>query len=127
MGRDEGGRREAGHRSGGARPAVEALVAFIDEFKADNYGFYGVHKVWRQPHREGIEAARCTVARLMRDLGLEGARRGRKIRTTIRDSGAVHLFRVHRTPPQGRHRRLDRHRQTPSALARPCRGRSRGH
>lgn len=31
--------------------------------------------------------ARCTVARLMRDLGLEGARRGKKIRTTIRDDG----------------------------------------
>ncbi|MFG3133482.1 DDE-type integrase/transposase/recombinase [Streptomyces tendae] len=31
--------------------------------------------------------ARCTVGRLMRDLGLEGARRGKKIRTTIRDDG----------------------------------------
>ncbi|MDQ0828237.1 transposase InsO family protein [Streptomyces achromogenes] len=48
---------------------------------------YGVWKVWRQLHREGIPVARCTVARLMRDLGLEGARRGKKIRTTIRDDG----------------------------------------
>ncbi|AXI84566.1 IS3 family transposase [Streptomyces sp. ETH9427] len=38
-------------------------------------------------HREGIPVARCTVARLMRDLGLEGARRGKKIRTTVRDNG----------------------------------------
>ncbi|MFF4935234.1 IS3 family transposase [Streptomyces griseofuscus] len=42
-----------------------------------------MRKVWRQLHREGIPVARCTVARLMRDLGLEGARRGKKIRTTI--------------------------------------------
>ncbi|WP_215452010.1 IS3 family transposase [Streptomyces sp. ATCC 21386] len=36
--------------------------------------------MWPQLHREGIPVARCTVARLMRDLGLEGARRGKKIR-----------------------------------------------
>ncbi|WP_327667833.1 MULTISPECIES: IS3 family transposase [unclassified Streptomyces] len=63
------------------------LKAQISRVHADNYGVYGVRKVWRQLHREGIEAARCTVARLMRDLGLEGARRGKKIRTTIRDDG----------------------------------------
>jgi putative transposase len=63
------------------------LKAQISRVHADNYGVYGVRKVWRQLHREGMEAARCTVARLMRDLGLEGIRRGRKIRTTVRDSG----------------------------------------
>ncbi|GHI01721.1 putative transposase for insertion sequence element IS986/IS6110 [Streptomyces cellostaticus] len=63
------------------------LKAQISRVHADNYGVYGVRKVWRQLHREGIEAARCTVARLMHDLGLEGARRGRNIRTTVRDSG----------------------------------------
>ncbi|GAA2439166.1 hypothetical protein GCM10010405_23140 [Streptomyces macrosporus] len=46
-----------------------------------------MRKVWRQLHREGIPVARRTVARLMRDLGLQGARRGKKIRTTIRDDG----------------------------------------
>lgn len=59
----------------------------ISRVHTDNYAVYGGRKVWRQLHREGIEAARCTVARLMRGLGLEGARRGKKIRTTIRDDG----------------------------------------
>ncbi|WP_445064025.1 IS3 family transposase [Streptomyces sp. SAS_281] len=40
-----------------------------------------VRKVWRQLHRVGIPVARCTVARLMRGLGLDGARRSEKIRT----------------------------------------------
>ncbi|MEV6297127.1 IS3 family transposase [Streptomyces sp. NPDC051896] len=127
----------SGFLRGRARPAVEALVAFVDAHRqvfgvepicavltshglkiatstyyaamnrtpsprsvrdaelktqisrvhADNFGVYGVRKVWRQLHREGVPVARCTVARLMRDLGLEGARRGKKIRTTIRDDG----------------------------------------
>ncbi|MDA4893423.1 IS3 family transposase [Streptomyces sp. MS2A] len=63
------------------------LKAHINRVHTDNFSVYGVRKVWRQLHREGIPAARCTVARLMRDLGLEGARRGKKIRTTIRDDG----------------------------------------
>ncbi|MFL4909723.1 IS3 family transposase [Streptomyces sp. MMS24-I2-30] len=47
-----------------------------------------MRKVWRQLHREGIAvAARCTLARLMRDLCLESARRGKKVRTTVRDDG----------------------------------------
>ncbi|WP_037664839.1 IS3 family transposase, partial [Streptomyces griseofuscus] len=63
------------------------LKAQISRVHTDNFSVYGVRKVWRQLHREGIPVARCTVARLMRDLGLEGARRGKKIRTTIRDDG----------------------------------------
>ncbi len=63
------------------------LKTQISRVHADNFGVYGVRKVWRQLHREGISVARCTVARLIRDLGLEGARRGKKIRTTIRDDG----------------------------------------
>ena len=39
---------------------------------AANFGVYGVRKVWRQMQREGIEVARCTVARLMRQMGLQG-------------------------------------------------------
>ncbi len=42
-----------------------------------------MRKVWRQLAREGIKAARCTVARLMRSMGLQGGVRGRKGRTTI--------------------------------------------
>jgi putative transposase len=45
--------------------------------------------VWLQLNREDIPVARCTVERLMRDLGLEGARRGRRHRTTIADSSAT--------------------------------------
>ena len=41
---------------------------------------YGVRKVWRQLRREGV--ARCTVARLMRRMGLQGAVRGRRVKTT---------------------------------------------
>jgi putative transposase len=45
---------------------------------------YGARKVWRQLQREGIEVARCTVERLMRELGIEGAAaRRKKPRTTI--------------------------------------------
>ncbi|MFF2977434.1 IS3 family transposase [Streptomyces albidoflavus] len=130
-------RAASGFLRGRARPAVEALVAFIDEHRqvfgvepicriltshglkiatstyyaarkrapsarsvrdaelktqisrvhADNFSVYGVRKVWRQLHREGIPVARCTVARLMRDLGLQGVRRGRGICTTVRDDG----------------------------------------
>jgi putative transposase len=49
----------------------------------ENFRVYGVRKVWRQLNREGTTVARCTVERLMRKLGLEGAVRGRKARTTI--------------------------------------------
>lgn len=49
---------------------------------------YGATKVWRQLHREEQMVARCTVERLMRRLGIEGARRGKKVRTTIADTAA---------------------------------------
>jgi putative transposase len=49
----------------------------------ENFQVYGVRKVWRQLNRENIVAARCTVERLMRDLGLRGAVRGRQFKTTI--------------------------------------------
>lgn len=48
----------------------------------ENQCVYGVRKVWRQLEREGISVARCTVARLMKQLGLRGAVRGRRIKTT---------------------------------------------
>jgi putative transposase len=54
-----------------------------------NFGVYGARKVWRQLKREGIEVARCTVERLMRELELQGVRRGRACKTTTADvSGA---------------------------------------
>jgi len=47
-----------------------------------NFGVYGARKVWLQLNREGIEVARCTVARLMREMGLRGAIRGRTFKVT---------------------------------------------
>jgi putative transposase len=56
---------------------------------ADNYGVYGARKVWRQLNREAIAVARCTVERPMRELGLAGARRGKRHRTTRPDIAAT--------------------------------------
>ena len=66
----------------------ERLCEQIRRVHGENHGVYGVRKVWRQLHREGIAVARCTVARLMRDLGLEGVVRGRRFKTTIPDEMA---------------------------------------
>ncbi|PWV74942.1 putative transposase [Nocardia neocaledoniensis] len=54
----------------------------------ENYGVYGARKVWLQLNREGIEVGRCTVERLMQQLGLRGAVRGRVKCTTIDDPAA---------------------------------------
>lgn len=83
------------------RPARERrdaeLAGEIRRVFAENFGVYGVRKVWRQMKREGIEAARCTVSRLMRQMGLKGAVRDKGIRTTIRDTSApCPLDRVNR-------------------------------
>ncbi len=50
-----------------------------------NFKVYGVNKVWRQLLREGIRVARCTVERLMKKLGMQGIRRGKKCWTTLTD------------------------------------------
>lgn len=55
----------------------------------ENFSVYGVRKVWRQLKREQVLVARCTVERLMRQMGLRGAVRGRKLRTTIVDESAM--------------------------------------
>jgi len=54
-----------------------------------NFCVYGVRKVWRQLRREGIDVARCTVERLMRRMGLAGAVRGRRFKTTVPDTSAT--------------------------------------
>ena len=62
-----------------------------------NLRVYGADKVWRQLVREGVTVARCTVERLMRRLGLQGARRGKGVRTTVPDpKAACPLDRVNR-------------------------------
>ncbi|WP_420833474.1 IS3 family transposase [Sphingomonas pollutisoli] len=132
---------------GGARPPVQAMIAFIDDQRAvhgvepicrvlpiapstyhahvaqrrdplrlsararrdaalrievrrvfeANFRVYGVRKVWRQLRREGFDVARCTVARLMRTMGLAGVIRGKPVRTTIGDRSApCPLDRVNR-------------------------------
>ena len=54
----------------------------------EHHGVYGSRKVWRQLQREGFVVARCTIERLMRELQLHGAVRGRRFRTTIPDDAA---------------------------------------
>ena len=63
----------------------------------ENFRVYGVRKVWKQLHRDGMPAARCTVERLMRSLGLRGATRGAGVVTTIpAKEGVCPLDRVQR-------------------------------
>ncbi|HUG82340.1 MAG TPA: IS3 family transposase [Bryobacterales bacterium] len=137
---------------GGARPPVQAMIAFIDDHREaygvepicrvlpiapstfhahvakqidparlsararrdaalkievrrvfeENFGVYGVRKVWRQLKREGFDAARCTVERLMKTMGLQGVIRGKPVRTTIGDKAAPcpldHVNRQFRAP-----------------------------
>ena len=66
----------------------EKLCAAILRVHAENFGVYGVRKVWRQLLREGFEIGRDRAARLMRRLGLEGVRRGRRVKTTVSDKSA---------------------------------------
>ena len=74
-------RTPAGRRPGSRRDA--ALRPEITRVWEGNFKVYGVRKVWRQLLREGIDVARCTVARLMRQMGLQGAVRGKPVKTTI--------------------------------------------
>ena len=73
-----------------------ALMPQVRVYDA-NLRVYGADKVWRQLLREGVAVARCTVQRLMRGLGLQGARRGKGVRTTAPDAkAACPLDRVNR-------------------------------
>jgi putative transposase len=67
------------------RQRDDALGPEIVRVHAENFGVYGADKVWAQLNREGHRVARCTVERLMRDLGLRGAVRGKPKRTTVPD------------------------------------------
>ncbi|QHP66107.1 IS3 family transposase [Bradyrhizobium sp. LCT2] len=131
-------RKASAFCDGGARPPVQAMIAFIDDHRGahgvepickvlpiapstyhahvtkrrdpaklsvrarqdaalkievrrvfdQNFSVYGVRKVWRQLKREGFDVARCTVSRLMRDMGLQGVIRGKSVKTTISDKAA---------------------------------------
>lgn len=79
----------ARQRDASRRPARQQrdgdLCAEIRRVFEANFGVYGVRKVWRQMKREGIDVARCTVARLMKAMGLKGVVRGKPVKTTISD------------------------------------------
>jgi putative transposase len=62
----------------------EKLQPEIQRVWSQNFSVYGAKKVWRQLCREGVQVARCTVERLMRDLRLRGAIRGRAFATTTK-------------------------------------------
>ena len=77
-------RADPGKRPARARSDAAPMVEIRRVFEA-NFCVSGVRKVWRQRGREGTVVARCTVARLMRAMGLHGIVRGKKVRTTIPD------------------------------------------
>ncbi|MFB7532930.1 IS3 family transposase [Streptomyces sp. NPDC056178] len=61
----------------------------IKEVYETNYRFYGARKIWCQPNRQGQKVARCTVERPMRELGIAGAVRGKRVITTMPDPAAT--------------------------------------
>jgi putative transposase len=67
----------------------EQLKKDITRVYEENYSVYGAEKVWWALNREGIAVGRCRVERLMRALGLVGAVRGKKVRTTVSDPDAA--------------------------------------
>ncbi|RPK57103.1 hypothetical protein EES43_22790 [Streptomyces sp. ADI96-02] len=78
------------HPSGSVGPPLrdEMLKREIIRVFDGNFRVYGARKVWLQLNREGVRMARCTVERLMRELGLRGAVRGKRYRTTVPDPTA---------------------------------------
>ena len=88
--------RDPTRRSARARRDL-LLSTHIERVWHGNLQVYGADKVWHQLQREGVTVARCTVERLMRDLGLRGAVRGKTVRTTVPDTeAACPLDRVQR-------------------------------
>jgi transposase InsO family protein len=89
-------RRDPARLSARARRDAVLKVDVRRVFEA-NFSVYGARKVWRQLQREGFDVARCTVVRLMREMGLKGAIRGKPVRTTVSDKAApCPLDRVNR-------------------------------
>ncbi|MDJ0466033.1 IS3 family transposase [Streptomyces sp. H27-C3] len=76
------------HKKRLAEPSLRTLrdadlKPVIHEVFATNYRVYGARKIWRELNRQGHPVARCTVERLMRELGITGAVRGKRVITTI--------------------------------------------
>lgn len=70
------GRRRAGS-------AISSYAGKIRRVFEENFAVYGVRKVWRQMLRDWTRVARCTVGRLMRQMGLKGVVRGKAVKTTV--------------------------------------------
>ena len=66
----------------------DELKPEIERVWDNNHQAYGVRKVWKQLNREHIYVARCTVARLMKQLNIQGVTRGKTCITTIPDMTA---------------------------------------
>ena len=64
------------------------LLPEIQRVWDENFQVYGVRKAWHQLKREGFEVARCTVQRLMKQIGIRGAVRGKVVKTTVPDTSA---------------------------------------
>ena len=80
-------------RADPARPSDRArrdttLRPEIKRVFEENQRVYGLRKIWRQLDREGFDVARCTVARLMKDMGIQGIIRGKPHKTTFSDKKA---------------------------------------
>jgi putative transposase len=80
-------RTDVGRLSARERNDIAMKVEIRRVFN-ENFQVYGVRKVWRQLKREGFDVARCTVARLMRMMGLQGIIRGKPVKTTVSDRSA---------------------------------------
>jgi transposase InsO family protein len=86
----EHARRAREPQRGPARQMRDAeLSRTILRVHTENFGAYGRRKVWRQMLREGTQVARCTVARLMRHMGLRGVVRGKGVKTTVPDKAVA--------------------------------------
>jgi putative transposase len=89
-------RRDLTKRSARAKRDA-ALKVEVRRVFDENFQVYGVRKIWRQLQREGFDVARCSVSRLMRQMGLQGAIRGKPVRTTVSNKAApCPLDRVNR-------------------------------
>jgi len=78
---DPSGRSERARSDEALRPEIRRVFE-------ENFRVYGVRKVWHQLDREGFDIARCTVARLMKDIGIHGIIRRKPHKTTIPDKKA---------------------------------------
>ena len=79
--RDPGLASDRAKRDAELRPEIQRVWD-------DNFEVYGVRKVWRQMQREDFDIARCTVTRLMKQLGIQGVVRGKPIKTTFSNPSA---------------------------------------